>query len=164
MFTVPYKLPSYVFGPKWFHGIDTILELFAIITCILLLYYSYKCYKFTSEKRYWYFSTAFLSITLAFLARILGTLAIYSQRVRTSAVAKVVDANFTRVTIFSVNSIAFIAYIFFMILGLMILFLIVSELSWKNKRVLTMLSYFVFVAAWLGIIHIQLFYLTTLVM
>ncbi len=111
-----------------------------------------------------YFSTAFLSLTLAFLSKVIGSLAIYSQKVRESPVAQVIDSSFDKVTIYSLNSLSFLSYMFFMTLGFMILFLIISRLTWKDKRVITMLTYFVFISTWLGAIHYQLFYFTTLIM
>jgi hypothetical protein len=111
-----------------------------------------------------YFSTAFLSLTLAFLSKVIGSLAIYSQKVRESPVAQVIDSSFDKVTIYSLNSLSFLSYMFFMTLGFMILFLIISRLTWKDKRVITMLTYFVFISTWLGAIHYQLFYFTTFVM
>ena len=161
---VPYSLPSYVFGPSWFHGFDSIIELIAVIISFLLLFYSYRCYKLSSENRYLYFSTAFLSLTLAFISKILGSLAIYLPKVKNSFAADIVVAAVKRISVSQINAITFTFYIFFTILGIMILFLIVSKLTWQNKRVIALLTYFVFVAAWLGIIHYQLFYLTTTAM
>ena len=51
-----------------------------------------------------------------------------------------------------------------MLLGFMILFLIISKLSWKNKKVIVLLAYFVLIATWISIIHYQLFYATTFVL
>jgi hypothetical protein len=164
MFMLPTIFHSYVFGPRWFYGYDSIIELIAAITCVLLVYYSYKCYKLTLERRYKYFSTAFLSLTLAFLSKVIGSLAIYSQKVRESPIAHAIDSSFSQVTIYSVNSLSFLSYIFFMTLGFMILFLIISRLTWDDKRVIIMLTYFVFISSWLGAIHYQLFYFTTFAM
>lgn len=163
-FSIPYSIPSYVFSPKWFYGFDSIIEIIAIIISLLLVYYSYKCYKLTGEKRFLYFSIAFISLTLAFFTKIIGTLAIYSRDVRESALAKTMDSAFESITIFSINSAAFLLHTFFMIFGIMMLFLIISKLTWENKRVIAMLLYFVIIATWLGAIHYQLFYATTFVM
>ena len=161
---LPYSLPSYVFSPKWFYGFDSIIEIIAIIVCGLLVYYSYKCYKLTSEHRYLYFSTAFLSLTLAFITKVVGTLAIYLPLIRESIAGRVVQTTFSTLTLNKINGVSFLLYIFFTILGFMILFFIVSKLSWENKRVIAMLLYFVFVATWLGVIHYQLFYVTSFMM
>lgn len=162
--SIPYGLPSYVFSPKWFYGIDSIIEFIAIIVSVLLVYYSYKCFKLTKENKYLYFSTAFLSITLAFIAKIIGTLAIYKPAITRTAVGSTIHQTFTGITPYYINALAFVAYIFFMLLGFMILFLIISRLRWSNQRVLVLLVYFVFLATWISVIHYQLFYLTSFVL
>lgn len=161
---IPYGLPSYVFSPKWFYGFDSIIELIAIIVSVLLVYYSYKCFKLTKENKYLYFSTAFLSLTIAFIAKITGTLAIYKPTITRSALGSIIHQTFRSLTPYSINAIAFTAYIFFTLLGFMILFLIISRLTWKNQRVIVLLVYFVFLATWISIIHYQLFYATSFVL
>ena len=162
--SVPYGLPSYVFSPKWFYGFDSIIESIAIVVCILLVYYSYRCFKLTKENKYLYFSTAFLSLTFAFIAKIIGTLAIYKPTITRSTLGSSIHQTFTSLTPSNINALAFIVYIFFTLLGFMILFLIISRLTWKNQRVIALLVYFVFLATWIGVIHYQLFYLTSFVL
>jgi len=161
---VPYRLPSYVFGPEWFYGFDSIIESIAVIVCVLLVYYSYKCFKLTKENKYLYFSTAFLSLTFAFAAKIIGTLTIYKPAITRSALGSSVHQAFRSLTPSSINAIAFIVYIFFILLGFMVLFLIISRLTWKNQRVIALLVYFVFLATWISVIHYQLFYVTSFVL
>ena len=161
---IPYGLPSYVFGPEWFYGFDSIIELIAIIVSVLLVYYSYKCFKLTKENKYLYFSTAFLSLTVAFIAKILGTLTIYRPTITRTTLGSTIHQTFTSMTPYSINAIAFIVFIFFTLLGFMILFLIISRLRWNNQRVIALLLYFVFLATWISVIHYQLFYLTTFVL
>ena len=162
---LPYGLPSYVFSPKWFYGFDSIIELIATIVSILLVYYSYRCFKLTKENKYLYFSTAFFSLTLAFIAKIIGTLAIYKPTITRSAIGSSIHQTFRTLTPIGINAIAFVIYIFFILLGFMMLFLIVSRLTWKkNQRVIALLLYFIFLATWISIIHYQLFYLTSFVL
>lgn len=159
--SVPYGLPSYVFSPKWFYGFDSITEFIAIIVSILLVYYSYKCFKLTREKKYLYFSTAFLSLTFAFIAKIVGTLTIYKPTITRTPLGSSIHQAFANLTPYSINAIALVIHYFFMLLGFTILFLIISRLTWKNQRVIVLLFYFVFLATWLSIIHYQLFYATS---
>jgi hypothetical protein len=162
--SVPYGLRSYVFGPEWFYGFDSIIELIAIIVSVLLVYYSYKCFKLTKENKYLYFSTAFLSLTFAFIAKIIGTLAIYKPAITRTSLGSSIHQTVTGLTPYYINALAFIAYIFFTLLGFMILFLIISRLRWKNQRVIALLVYFVFLATWISVVHYQLFYLTSFVL
>ena len=162
--SVPYGLPSYVFSPEWFYGFDSIIESIAIIVSVLLVYYSYKCFKLTKENKYLYFSTAFLSLTFAFIAKIIGTLAIYKPIITRSALGSSIHQTFTSLTPSGINALAFMVHMFFILLGFMILFLIISRLTWKNQRVIALLLYFVFLATWISVIHYQLFYLTSFVL
>ena len=158
--SVPYGLRYYVFGPEWFHGFDSIIELIAIIVSVLLVYYSYRCFKFTKENKYLYFSIAFFSLTIAFIAKIIATLAIYKPAIARTALGSSIQQTFTGLTLFKINALSLIAYTFFTLLGFMILFLIISKLTWKNQRVIALLVYFVFLATWISIIHYQLFHFT----
>ena len=162
--SVPYGLPSYVFSPEWFYGFDSVIESIAIIVSVLLVYYSHKCFKLTKENKYLYFSTAFLSLTFAFIAKIIGTLTIYKPTITRSALGISIHQTFTSVTPSGINALAFIVYIFFILVGFMILFLIISRLTWKNQRVIALLVYFVFLATWISIVHYQLFYVTSFVL
>ncbi len=162
--SVPYGLPSYVFSPEWFYGFDSIIELIAIIISVLLVYYSYKCFKLTKENKYIYFSTAFFSLTIAFIAKIIGTLAIYRPKITRTTLGGTIHQAFSNLTPANINALAFIIHIFFTLLGFMILFLIISRLRWKNQRVIILLVYFVFLATWIGAIHYQLFYTTSFIL
>lgn len=162
--SVPYGLPSYVFSPKWFYGLDSIIEAVASIVCMLLVYYSYKCFRLTRENKYLYFSTAFSSLTIAFIAKIFGTLAIYKPIITRTTIGSTIHETFGRLTPTDINAIALIVHFFFILLGFMILFLIYSRLKWRNQRVVALLLYFVFIATWLGIVHYQMFYFTSFVL
>ena len=162
--SVPYGFSTYVFSPKWFYGFDSFIELIAIIVCILLVYYSYKCFKLTKENKYLYFSTAFLSLTLSFIAKIAGTFAIYRPTIRKTALGSSIQRTFESLTTSHINSIATTAHIFLMLLGFVILFLIISRLTWKNQRVVALLAYFLLLATWISFIHIQMLYLTSFVL
>src|SRR3989338_9842485 len=93
--SVPYGLPSYVFSPKWFYGFDSVIESIAVLVSILLVFYSYKCFKLTGEKKYLYFSTAFLSLTVGFMVKITGTLAIYRPTITRTSLGSSIHQTFT---------------------------------------------------------------------
>ncbi len=54
-------------GPYWFRGIDAILGLIFALVTLLIAAVSYKAYKLTKEKKYSYFSLAFIGITIAYI-------------------------------------------------------------------------------------------------
>src|SRR3989338_10494791 len=104
--SVPYGLPSYVFSPDWFYGFDSVIELIAVIASILLVYYSYKCFKLDKEKKYLYFSAAFLSLTFGFIAKITGTLAIYMPAITRTPLGSSIHQAFIGLTPYNINAIA----------------------------------------------------------
>ena len=161
---ISYSLQAYVFSPRWFYGFDSVIELIAVIISVLLVHYSYKCFRLTKEKKYLYFSTAFLSLTIAFIAKIIGTLAFYRPSITRSAILSSIHQAFVSLTPTDINALSFVVYFLFSLLGFMILFLIISNLTWKNQRVIALLAYFVFLATWLSVIHYQLFHATIFVL
>ena len=160
----PYGIPSYVFSPKWFYGFDSIIDFIAIVVSILLVYYSYKCFRLTKENKYLYFSIAFLSITLGFISKIIGTLVIYRPTIQHTPIGLMISETIPSITAYGINAIALILNFFFTMLGFMILFLIISRLSWKNVRVLVLLAYFLLISTWFSIVHYQIFYMTSIVL
>src|SRR3989344_2629629 len=74
------------FVPKWFYGIDAVLEGIVVIVALLIAGYAYKVYKKLNERKFKFFSLAFLLIGLSFLAKIFTHLVIVSQTIRDLAV------------------------------------------------------------------------------
>ncbi len=67
-------MPTLVFSPEWCHGFGTLLESFSGIVALLIALAGYRAYKLAKDKKYFYFSSAFVFITLSFLARAFTTL------------------------------------------------------------------------------------------
>ena len=67
-------MSTLVFSPEWCHGFDTLLESFSGIVALLIALAGYRAYKLAKDKKYFYFSSAFVFITLSFLARAFTTL------------------------------------------------------------------------------------------
>ncbi|MDP3728377.1 MAG: hypothetical protein Q8R18_02880 [bacterium] len=63
-------------GPYWFRGIDALFGLIYIIVTLLIAAMSYKAYKMTDEKKYYYFSAAFVLMSISFLIYSLVNLAL----------------------------------------------------------------------------------------
>lgn len=64
------------FTPDWFNGWDLIFEGISLIIAFLIAAYSWKVYRMSSEKKFMYFSLAFILISLGFLFKLIthGTL------------------------------------------------------------------------------------------
>lgn len=68
---------NFVFSPAWFYGIDAVFEAGTAVIAAIISLYSYKIYKFTKEKRYFWFSTAFVMLAFAFAAKIFTNVTSY---------------------------------------------------------------------------------------
>lgn len=62
-------LNVFVRRPEWFLGVDASLELLAAIITFFVAFASYKVYRMTSGRKYFYFSASFALLTLGFLTR-----------------------------------------------------------------------------------------------
>ena len=127
------------------------------LLCFLLVFLSYKICRLTMERRYLYFCAAFFALMLSFLFKVIGNFGVYTPTAVNTAPGQFLKYTFTMLSITKINALGFLFYMFFMILGFMGLFLIVSKLSWNNKRVLFVFGYFVLIATWLSGIHYQFF-------
>ena len=56
-------------GPAWFYGTDSLLEGIAALVTLLVCLLSWKAWKLSRMKRYYYFSIAFALMTLGMAAR-----------------------------------------------------------------------------------------------
>ncbi len=75
------EIVEIVFSPRWFFGIDNLLDLFSVITTLLISFYSFRLYKFSRKRSYLSFSISFFIITLAFLAKIVTNAILYSPAI-----------------------------------------------------------------------------------
>ncbi|MBI4150655.1 hypothetical protein HY492_00865 [Candidatus Woesearchaeota archaeon] len=68
-----------VFNPFGLYGIDIILEGFGVLAAVLISIIGYKAYRLTKQKRFFYFSLAFMLITLSFIARAITAAVVLGQ-------------------------------------------------------------------------------------
>lgn len=64
-------------NPPLFYTIDTALQVLSMFIALLIMGFSYKAYRFTKDKRYYYYSVAFALIAAAFFIRGLSNVVIY---------------------------------------------------------------------------------------
>ena len=134
VFTCMFEL---FFVPKWFYGIDAILEGIVVIVALLIAGYAYKVYKKLDERKFKFFSLAFLLIALSFLAKIFTHLVIVSQKIRDLAVGTM------QISLANTNvSDLFYRFGFFFHIGLfltaLLLLFLVSEKTLHQKEPLNM--------------------------
>jgi len=59
-------------GPDWFYGLDTIFEIVSGLVTVLASMLSYRVYRFTRQKKYYYLFASFMLVSLAFVLRAMG--------------------------------------------------------------------------------------------
>ncbi|MBI2545596.1 hypothetical protein HYV81_00250 [Candidatus Woesearchaeota archaeon] len=64
-------------NPPLFYTIDTALQLVSMLIALLIVGFGYKAYRFTKDKRYYYYSVAFALIAAAFFVKALSNVIIY---------------------------------------------------------------------------------------
>jgi|TARA_B100001971_G_C18214636_1_gene552975 hypothetical protein len=77
------------FSPQWFFGYDAAIDIISIIVVGLIAWYAFKIFKFSDRKKDKYFALSWLSIALAFLAKIAMNLVIYYPKANEVAYAGV---------------------------------------------------------------------------
>jgi hypothetical protein len=63
-----------VTGPDWFFGVDSGFEFFAFFALMLITLFSWKAFRFTKDKRYRTFATAFAFMALGMACRAVADL------------------------------------------------------------------------------------------
>ncbi|MCK4521275.1 MAG: hypothetical protein KAU20_01785, partial [Nanoarchaeota archaeon] len=151
---------AYLSSPIWFLGMDLIFHLIVIIISLLIVFYSYKCYKLIKERTYLYFALAFLSISIAFFSKIFAGLIIYGRMLRQTIIgnpallAAAYNKLYASRTIWT-NYVGFLIYVFLMLSAFMIIFLIASKIKLKDKKIIATSFYFVIITT---ILSMKMFY------
>ena len=63
--------------PTWFFGANAGLEFLAMIASILIMYFAYRSYKLSSQRKFFYLGLAFFFIGISFFARTITHLLFY---------------------------------------------------------------------------------------
>ena len=71
--------------PVWFNGWDIIFDLIGLVIALWIAGYSWKVFRMSHEKKYGYFSLAFLLVSLAFFMKGLTSAAVYFSSIRVMA-------------------------------------------------------------------------------
>jgi len=70
---------AFVFGPKWFYGLDAGFELIAAVATLLIAFYALRVYKLTKLRKYLYFMLAFVLISGSYILRAVADYTVYSS-------------------------------------------------------------------------------------
>lgn len=131
-----------IVGPQWFLGIDTLFELISIVVSFLISLFSYKIYRFTSQRKYFIFSLAFLLIALGLSFKIVSNFVVFYQTVEKSFYG-LFTITYTRSFNF-INLVALFLYRFLTLTSFLMIF--TNILNLREKRIITLLLFFGFIA------------------
>lgn len=118
-----------------FYGIDSLVEVLIIIVAFIISYYSNKIYRLVKDKNYRLFSFAFLVIAISFIFKILSNLTVLHKvniHVANFVLAVLTEFEFVE----AVNFVSLILYKSFYLIGFLILFLILTKTSNREKIIL----------------------------
>jgi len=131
---------GFIFSPRWFYGIDIVFEIFIAMITFLIANYGYRYYRISRDKRYKYFSLAFMLIGFSFISKILTNFSIYYE------VLKTLDFGFITITTktIQVSDVLFSMGFFLfrvLLLSAFLLLLFVYE-DVRSKKIKTLLIYY----------------------
>ena len=152
----------FLVGPEWFYGIDYIFDLVSVIVGMLISYFSYRTYRYTSQKKYFYFSASFFLVALAFVGKILTTIPAYSSILK---VDKVSVVTVTRHMIGKVGWInQFGVSLSRLVMLLAFLLLVLVSLKIKDKKLIALFVYFLIISTTFVSQHYIVFHVTLLLL
>ena len=115
-----------------FYGIDSLVEVLMIIVSFIISYYSNKVYRLVKDKNYRLFSFAFLAIAISFIFKILSNLTVlHKVNIQVANFVFAVLTEFESIEV--VNFVSLILYKSFYLIGFLILFLIITKTSNREK-------------------------------
>ena len=119
-----------------FYGIDSVMDFLIFLVAILITYQSYNIYNLLKEKNYKFFSWAFLSISIAFLFKIITNFTFFHQ-INLLQTYFINHALLERIKLLDwINFFSVILYRIFLLVGFLILFLIFNKTERKEKVIL----------------------------
>ena len=150
-----------IYSPSWFFGIDAILQSIIVIVAFLLCYSSYKMFKILKEKSFLYFSFSFFLISLSYLVKIFSDLFVYNRLGADNyPVISILLQEFT--TIEFVNLFGHLVHRFILLLGFIVLIVVLLDI--KDRRIVFLLLYFIFIVSSFSIWSFLLFQTTLTVL
>jgi len=158
-------MPTLVFSPEWCHGFDTLLESFSGIVALLIALAGYRAYKLAKDKKYFYFSAAFVFITLSFIARAFTTLYFVFRGLSDAPGAGIAQSLGHPIlgdfNIFVVGRFIYVLLTLFAYLILLLLSMRPADRK-TDRRIIALLSVFVVLFAALSYANSLAFYLVAL--
>lgn len=135
-------MPVVVFSPSWFFGIDAALESVTVLVAFLLSILAFRIYKLLKESSFFHFALAFFMISVGYLVKILSDLYVY-KNIGSSMVANINIILYTLSPLEFVNIFGNLAFRFLVLLGFLILLIVFLKI--KDRRIVFLFMYFIFI-------------------
>ena len=151
---------GFVFGPSWFYGIDSGFGVFAMLVTILIGIYSFRIFLIAKDRKYLYFTMAFLFISVSYLIRAAADYVVFRHLI--GRMPNVVAAVTSVANLPTLYSLGYLVHVFLMFAGFMILVAIFLRIH--NIRTLSLLFIFILILSFLSQSKFVAFHVTLLVM
>ncbi len=152
----------FVFSPTYFNGFDSVMEIITVIVSLLIAYVSYRCYKFSGEKKYKYFAWAFAAISVAFFFKIITNISIYYQVLETVRMGRI-EMRFLSIKqtdlMYIIGYFLYRSLFFFGLLGI---WFTLEKIS--SKRLILLMAWFIFVVNYFSHYAYFFFHITIFLM
>ena len=136
---------NFVCGPTWFLNVDIIIEIISLVIALLIGIYSHKAYKFTEQRKYFFFATAFYLIAFSLLIKTMASWLSCSQFKQVVLESMtVIKYNLSKIQI--IYTLGSFFHRFFMLSGLIILTILCLKI--RTKKVMILLIFFTFISTW----------------
>ncbi len=138
---------SFILAPRWFIGIDLAIDLFSVITILLIALFTYKAYRLDPKKKYAIFTLAFTLLVISFLAKILSYTLIYYYPLlnltRYTLIERIVDSSISGIRpSYILFSLSFSLFRLLHLLGLYLLYSIYERKVSKGDLLIIFTSFF----------------------
>ncbi|MBI4448961.1 hypothetical protein HY641_02965 [Candidatus Woesearchaeota archaeon] len=137
-------MATFVFGPQWFLGIDSMFEMISVVIALAIAWYSRKAHKLTDDAKYQSISAAFFLIAIGMALKIATNFSIYHS-IKTLAVMGATTALSPAEQLELIYDIGYFLARYLYINGLMLL-LITLVLKVRDTRIIALFSLFNLIA------------------
>ncbi len=156
--------------PQWFQGFDLAFEAIIFLVALVIAGYSWRVYQLSKERRFQFFSLAFLLISFSLLIKLITSSAIYFSGVRVAADVFVRPA-FGAAREYSIffYRLGFFTEMAALLGGWLLIFFISQKARERLKKVyelsqIGLFIFFVLLVSWVANFQYVVFYLTSAVL
>lgn len=140
-------MANFILSPAWFLGIDAGFETITMAVAVLIALTSFKFYKLSNMKKYYFFGAAFGLLAAAFATRVFTNLIIYYNFIEQNSfgIAQAVHKAIGPATNFF--STGLLSYRLLTLGALLLLYMLLARKAKTSRSVKGLLIYFVLIAS-----------------